>query len=85
MACGTPVVATRVGGNTDVIDSPRLGRLVGWNDAEGAGAAIGELLSDPDLRRAIGRAGRDRILANFTLAAQARRMENLFASLAGLK
>jgi glycosyltransferase involved in cell wall biosynthesis len=44
MACGLPVVATRVGGNAGVVSSPALGRLVPFGDASALGAAIAEAL-----------------------------------------
>ncbi len=40
MACGLPVVTTRVGGNAEVVADPSLGELVDWWDAQAFGAAI---------------------------------------------
>jgi glycosyltransferase involved in cell wall biosynthesis len=85
MACGTPVVATRVGGNTDVISAPRFGRLVPWNDAGAATSAVGEFLADAGLRSEVAEAGRERVVAGFSLGMQTRRIEKLFATLIGLQ
>jgi glycosyltransferase involved in cell wall biosynthesis len=40
MACGVPVVTTRVGGNEEVVSSPALGELVEYWDADKFAAAI---------------------------------------------
>jgi len=44
MACGLPVVTTRVGGNAQVIPSPELGMLVPFGDPAGLARAIDEAL-----------------------------------------
>jgi teichuronic acid biosynthesis glycosyltransferase TuaC len=44
MACGVPVVTTRVGGNAQVVAHPELGTLVDWWDAEAFGRAIDDAL-----------------------------------------
>ena len=53
MAQGLPVVATRVGGNTEVV-SRGGGVLVEPHDPAGLSAALAELLSDPARRLAAG-------------------------------
>ncbi|HRO60946.1 MAG TPA: glycosyltransferase, partial [Burkholderiaceae bacterium] len=40
MACGLPVVTTRVGGNAEVVADPAVGELVDWWDADEFAAAI---------------------------------------------
>jgi glycosyltransferase involved in cell wall biosynthesis len=46
LACGTPVVTTRVGGAAEAIDRPAAGRLVA-RDPEAMAAAVREILADP--------------------------------------
>ncbi|WP_238550202.1 glycosyltransferase [Desulfocurvibacter africanus] len=53
-ACGTPVVATGVGGVPEQIDDGRTGYLVPVGDAEAMAARLGGLLADEDQRRAMG-------------------------------
>ena len=53
MACGRPVVATDAGGLGHLV-SEEGGRLVPPGDAPALAAALGELLSSPDNRRAMG-------------------------------
>ena len=49
LACGTPVVATRVGGSSEVLTDERVGRLVDSRDAESIADSVLTLLaSRPD-------------------------------------
>lgn len=82
MSCETPVVATEVGGNPEIIDGPAVGRLVPFDDPPAAAAAIGELVGSPELRSETGTQARERIAARFSLARHKERMEALFASMA---
>jgi len=52
MACGTPVVASKVGGTAEVVTEPAAGRLVGERTAEAFGAAIVDLLATAPQRAA---------------------------------
>lgn len=62
LACGTPVVATRVGGipeqvrALDEVDDP-TGALVGCGDDEALAGALRRMLDDRDLRLRLGEAG----------------------------
>jgi glycosyltransferase involved in cell wall biosynthesis len=64
MAAGLPVAATDVGGNGEVVDDT-VGRLVPPADPCSLAAALLELAGDADLRRSLGRAGRQRVEARF--------------------
>jgi glycosyltransferase involved in cell wall biosynthesis len=64
-AMGLPVVATDVRGCRQVVDEGITGRLVVVNDARALGAAIAELVAEPSLRVAMGRAGREKALREF--------------------
>lgn len=59
-ACGTPVVAFRTGGLVDIIDDRVTGTLAEPFDTASLAAAIGWVLEDPERRRHLGAAARQR-------------------------
>ncbi len=61
MAHGKPVVASAVGGLANLIQDGHTGVLVPPGDVQALRAAIAELLADPDRRRRLGAAARQRI------------------------
>ncbi|MFF8814650.1 glycosyltransferase [Streptomyces pactum] len=65
MACGTPVVASAVGGHRDTVDDPATGRLVRPGDPVALAEATAGLLASPARRAACGAAGRRRVLSRF--------------------
>lgn len=65
MSVGLPVVASRVGGLTDLVDSERTGILV-ENKAEDIGAAVIKLLDDPDRARRLGMAAREAVRERYS-------------------
>ena len=67
MACGLPLVATRVGGNPELMEEGMTGRLVPQANAEAMAGALFHYFDDPALARRHGRAGRQLILQRFSL------------------
>jgi glycosyltransferase involved in cell wall biosynthesis len=82
MAQGLPVVATRVGGNSDAIRDGESGRLVPVAEPTVLGDAIASLYEDPGLRARMGAAARQRVESFFTLEACVRRYLNLYIGIA---
>jgi glycosyltransferase involved in cell wall biosynthesis len=68
MAHGRPVVASAVGGLLDLVAHGETGLLVPPGDTKGLREALGWLLSDADLRRRMGDAGRERARARLSWA-----------------
>jgi spore coat protein SA len=66
MACQVPVVATRVGGMTEIVEDTHAGLLVGPGDATALAGAILRLLADDDLRERMGQAGRRRAIERYS-------------------
>ena len=77
MAAARAVVATAVGGNVEVVADGRTGRLTPRGDAAAMADALRDLIDDPTGRRAMGLAGRERMLEHFTQ----QRMHDAFAAL----
>ena len=77
MACGTPLVATRVGALPQLVDGTGdddapAGLLVEPNDAAGLADGIRSLLESPETRTAFGHAGRSRAESTYSWRAVAR-------------
>lgn len=67
MATGLPVVATRVGGNPELVDDGRTGVLVPRLEPDAMAAAMAAYAGDAALRSDHGEAGRARVMAEFAL------------------
>jgi hypothetical protein len=73
-----PTVATRVGGMVDSVVDGETGILVNPGDPEDLARGICTLLRDPERGAALGRAGRARMLAGFTLTTTVPRLAELY-------
>jgi glycosyltransferase involved in cell wall biosynthesis len=82
-ACGKPVVGSRIGGIPDFVRHGENGLLAPPGDAEGLAAALRTLLQDPDRARAMGEAGRVRVLREHDWDALAQRTEAILLDAAG--
>jgi starch synthase len=83
MACGTAVVASRVGGIPEVVADGETGLLVPPDDPDALAAALNALVRDPDRAAAMGRRGRERAAAEFDWTAIAAQTAALYRELAG--
>lgn len=76
-AAGIPVVSTRIGGAATVVgDAP--GALVAADDVAGLARSVGALLRDLPAARASARAARERVVADFSLEALVRSLDELY-------
>ena len=64
-AAGKPVVGSQATGMSDAVDEGHTGLLVSVGDVNGFAAALARLLDDPESAAAMGRAGRERVVAEF--------------------
>jgi len=81
MGYGIPVVATRVGGNPEVVAEGRTGYLVPVNDTRILVDRIVSLLQNPDVRRSMGNEGRLRIEREFRIRDVANRYIEVYKGL----
>jgi phosphatidylinositol alpha-1,6-mannosyltransferase len=70
-------VSTNSGGIPEIVKHEETGLLVERNDAEAIATAIVTLLTDPARARAMGEAGRRRLLDNFVWDHTAGRLDEL--------
>ena len=85
MATGLPVVATRVGGNPELVEEGVGGALVPRSDPDALAAAIAAYTGDAELRRRHGQASRQRAIGHFSLERMAQAYANLYTALAATR
>lgn len=83
MACGLPMIVTRVGGNPEAVVDGATGLVVAPHDPAGLAAAICQLAGAPQTRQQFGFAGRRRVVENFSLDSCVDRYEALYEGLLG--
>jgi glycosyltransferase involved in cell wall biosynthesis len=80
MSIGRPVVATNVGSIHEAVENGVTGWLVPAGDARQFGNRVLQLLCDPLIARAMGDAGRQRVLEKWSLDGMVRGYESLIES-----
>lgn len=83
MSHGLPVVATRVGGNPEVVRHGETGFLVPPADPEALARALVRILKNGSARLAMGREGRRTAREEFSLERVARRYRDIYGELLG--
>lgn len=77
LACGKPVVATRVGSIPETVRDGENGYLVDPGDAEALAQRVHQLFNDPAQARRFGTNGRERVASNASLARMVEGYQNL--------
>jgi colanic acid/amylovoran biosynthesis glycosyltransferase len=85
LACGVPVIASRLTGIPEIVDDGENGYLVEPGDAPALSAAMERLLEDPSLRARFGAAARAKAERCFDLRRNAAVLRGLFAESVGLR
>lgn len=78
-----PVVASQVHGIPDVVADGETGLLVRPRDRQALAAALERLVSDPDLRRSLGQAGRAFVSEHYSWEENTAQMEALYREALG--
>ncbi|GGL91404.1 glycosyltransferase [Nakamurella endophytica] len=77
-AAELPVASYRHGGIGEAVVDGTTGLLADEGDVAGLSAALRTLLTDPDLARRLGRAGRERVVAEFDVRERTAELEKLY-------
>ena len=80
--CEKPVIGGRTGAQCSVIEEGRDGLLVRLGDVEELAAALSRVLFEPGLGPALGRAGRAKVLSQYTWDSVVDRAEDMYRRLA---
>ncbi len=83
MACGKPVVGTRVGGMCESVANDRTGMLVEPDRPDDLARALAFILEDPARAHAMGCEGRKRAVEEYSWQARADRLMTVYRRLAG--
>jgi sugar transferase (PEP-CTERM/EpsH1 system associated) len=81
MASGLPVLATRVGGNPEIVADGATGRLLPAQDPQALAEALLDYLDDPALRSRHAAAARAGALSEFSLATMVARYRQVYLDL----
>jgi len=81
MNYAVPVIASRIGGIVDIVADGETGLLVPPGEETALASALDRVLSDPDLARRLGEAGRRRLHERFSWEAITARWEAVYRSL----
>ncbi|MBF9032702.1 glycosyltransferase [Rhodobacterales bacterium HKCCE2091] len=78
MACGVPVIATRVGAFEELVADGTTGTLVEPGRPGPIAAAAARLLDDPALRETLSRAARDHVVSGFRIEGEAAALVRIY-------
>jgi glycosyltransferase involved in cell wall biosynthesis len=78
MAMARPVIATSVGGNVEIINSPDVGLLYSADDCNSLARSIVELLLDRSYRKTLGDRARERVQDAYNLSKTLARYDMLY-------
>lgn len=79
MACGVPVVATRIDANAELVEDGQNGLLVGAGDADALAEGLRRLAGDPALGSRLGQAGQKTVRERYSLERQVAELRELFS------
>jgi glycosyltransferase involved in cell wall biosynthesis len=78
MACGCCAMASRVGGNPELVDEGKTGLLFELGDARGLAGQLRRLIEQPQLRLAMAAAGAEKLSRHFSIEASSNRMQQIY-------
>jgi glycosyltransferase involved in cell wall biosynthesis len=81
MACGCCAIASRVGGNPELVEDGARGLLFKPGDPADLARALRQAVLNPDFRSRLADAGHDFLHAHFSIASAAHRMADIYTQL----
>ena len=82
-AAGLPIVATKVGGNSEVVQDGKAGILVPAGDPKSLADAVETLITHPEMAMKMGREGRAFVKEHFNMKECVARYAGIYRSLVG--
>jgi L-malate glycosyltransferase len=81
LAAGLPTVASRVGGNAEILEDGRTGLLVPPQDSTALAEALLHLLRDPEFAARLGKNGREYVASEFSVQRMVANTDQLYTEL----
>ncbi len=78
MACGCCVVASRVGGNPELVEDGKTGLLFESGDSNALTEQLRRLIEQPQLREQMAAAGAGKIVSHFSIQTSTYRMQEIY-------
>lgn len=83
MAMELPVVATDVGGVSDLLEDGITGRVVARGDIDGLARAVADLMKDREFAHRLAKAARERVCREFSFEGRVRKLERVYLDVMG--
>ncbi|WP_086934322.1 glycosyltransferase [Agarilytica rhodophyticola] len=80
MAIGIPVIATYVGGVTELVIDQNTGQVVSASDSEGLAQAIARYIDQPEWCKTISKNAREKVATEFNIEDQVDKLAQLFST-----
>jgi len=84
MACRVPVIASRVGGNKEILGDGMCGVMFESEDVDGLVDGLVSFAENDSLRKQLGLAGRKRVVDNYDIMATTQMMLDLYGRVTGV-
>jgi glycosyltransferase involved in cell wall biosynthesis len=81
LAAGLPTVASRVGGNAEIVQDGKTGLLVPPQDSSALAEALLRLMRNPDLAAILGKNGREYVVTHFSFQRMLENTDGLYTEL----
>jgi len=81
LAAGLPTVASRVGGNAEILQEGKTGLLVPPEDSAALAEALLRLLRDPEFAARMGKSGREYVASEFSVQRMIANTDQLYTEL----